>query len=475
MLTKTEYLRGRQCLKSLWLLKHHPEAASEPHPMQLSIMAQGKLVGEWARKCFPSGILISASDLESAAKETASLSSATTFEAVAVWENMGARADIFRKDTGEIIEVKSSGEIKEEHLYDLAMQYYIFQKAGYPIHKASIMHINKQYVRQGEVNPFQLFLLLDVTDLIEDLQKEISLLLAEQKKVIEGKMPEVLVGSHCSSPHECPFKKHCWKDIIADSIFHIKPALDSDLLKQLTERKVIRAVDIPSDIKLAPRQQIYIQQLQRTQVEINRKMLHRFLEAIFEPISYLDFETIGTAVPLYDRCRPYQKIPFQYSLHIQEGNNLLHKEYLCKEYKDPREELLLQLLHDIPSSGSIIAYNAAFEISVIETLAKEFPHYEKELLALVPRFVDLLKPFKAGMYIHPSFKGSCSLKIVLPTLVPEMNYNLLDVGDGSEAEMAYLDLILHKNEKRAEQLFAYCGLDTLALVKVLDVLKKVCL
>jgi hypothetical protein len=212
-------------------------------------------------------------------------------------------------------------------------------------------------------------------------------------------------------------------------------------------------------------------------MHLEKENLKTFLRLLEKPLYFLDFETINPAIPLYDGTSPYGKIPFQFSCHIQKGANLAQEEYLHDGFSDPRLTLIKALIKTLGKKGSIVAYNANFEISVIKGLANQFPKYQKELMALTERFVDLLMPFRSRHIYHPDMKGSASLKSVIPVFEPGLNYEQLEIKDGGGASEVYKAICKGsiegiEKDKMMEALREYCMLDTLAMVKLVEVLEN---
>ena len=244
---------------------------------------------------------------------------------------------------------------------------------------------------------------------------------------------------------------------------------------------IVKIDDIPDDFSFGANTTLQIKHHKSKEIKIDKDEIKKFLDTIEYPINFFDFETFMEAVPRFDNERPYEQIPFQYSLHIlHKDGTLEHREFLGDENSDPREALIKQMLKDITPVGSIVAFNQSFEIKRIEELAKFLPKFSDELLSLIDRFVDLAYPFQQKFYYHPNFKGRYSIKVVLPTLFPndnELDYvsvgSIQNGGDAMSA-FAYLHLIKDENEKAKikKDLLAYCRLDTLAMVKIYEKLKN---
>jgi hypothetical protein len=222
---------------------------------------------------------------------------------------------------------------------------------------------------------------------------------------------------------------------------------------------------------------------QRQQVEatvkmkntIDKKKIGEFFQTLSYPLYFLDFETFMSAIPLYDDVNPYQKLPFQYSLHYQKkkGGKLYHTEFLAEPGIDPRKPLLEQLMDDIPEDVCILTYNMSFEKGVLTELAARYPKHKQIIDKWTKNIQDLMVPFRQRYVYYWKFKGSYSIKNVLPVLVPKLSYNELEIADGGAAMDAYHQMCAAEDKPEAlaqirDNLLAYCKLDTLAMVRILD-------
>ncbi|NIS15277.1 MAG: DUF2779 domain-containing protein, partial [candidate division Zixibacteria bacterium] len=242
-------------------------------------------------------------------------------------------------------------------------------------------------------------------------------------------------------------------------------------LDELADMGIQEIGDIPATFPLSQIQD-RIRLSVTNQQEYISKDLKAELNDVKYPIHFLDFETIGLALPRYADTRPYQTIPFQWSDHIlYENGKLDHREYLCNEDKDPREEFTQTLLDALGTEGSIVIYTS-YETGVLNSLIEHFPQYADVLQSVIDRFIDLYAIIRRHYY-HPKFYGSFSLKNVLPALVPEMRYENLSIQEGMQASIEYLRMIdsATPEEEKArirQDLLTYCGQDTLAMVKIRD-------
>ena len=410
-------------------------------------------------------------------------------------------------------EVKASTSVKEYHLLDSALQWYALSNAGLKLSRAAIIHINNKYERQGQLDIQSLFTIADITEKVVEMQGEIPARLQEIETMLKGGEPEIDIGPHCTSPFTCDFYNHCWQKIPKQSVFNLY-RMRANRRWDLYHQGVISLKDLPDDTPLSRAQKLQVQCLGKKEPVIDRDIIRKFLENTSSPMNYLDFETFNEAIPRFDGQRPYQQIPFQYSLHVEHGPGnpgkagagnsangvpsgdvqgqgisngagverwdheearLTHREFLADVGLDPRRALAEQLLADMPDEGKIVAYYASFERRVIRQLAVQFDDLSDELLALNDRVIDLLVPFRALGYYHDRMNGSFSLKFILPALFPddnEIGYQGLAIQDGGTASSTFATLhqveSSYEVERIRNDLLAYCRMDTLALVRVMN-------
>jgi predicted RecB family nuclease len=314
-----------------------------------------------------------------------------------------------------------------------------------------------------------LFAFADLTDQVISVQTEMPSNLAELKAMLANSdAPDIEPSRHCKNPYECEFWDHCTKDKPEFWILNIS-GIGQKKIDELTQMGIQDISNIPSNFPLSEIQD-RIRASVTNQQEYIAQDLESQLNEIEYPMHFLDFETIGPAIPQYAGTRPYQTIPFQWSDHIlNEDGKLEHREYLCNENKDPREEFTQTLLDALGTEGSIVIYTS-YETGVLNSIIEHFPQYADKLQAIIDRFVDLYAIIRNNYY-HPKFYGSFSLKYVLPALLPEMSYDKLSIQDGMQASLEYLRMIhpdTPEDEKTTirDDLLTYCGQDTLAMVKI---------
>jgi hypothetical protein len=276
--------------------------------------------------------------------------------------------------------------------------------------------------------------------------------------------------SRCKKGGRCRLVESCWQCIPENSILHLYRAGKTAI--ELFESGIFHLEQIPEDFSLKGYQQIQKNCAKMGKPYINKKEIISFLEKIKSPVYFLDFEAINPAVPVFEGTHPFETVPFQFSLHVSD-KKLKHFSFLASGSEDPRKELIAELKKLIGDDGSIIAFNAKYEINVLKGLGLLFPSYKKWVESLIPRFVDLLMPFRNFYYYNPSQCGSASMKEVLPAMTGK-SYEKLEIAEGGGASLAYIRMLSGSApiEKTRKALEEYCGLDTFGMVLIVDELKK---
>ena len=478
-LTKSKYLHGLQCHKRLWYEKNHPERALSLTRAEHRRFRQGREVGERARTLFRGGRLISARSLAESAEQTQIAirdGVSCIFEVTFIFDNTWVRCDILQKDgdSWNLIEVKMSTSVKEEYLPDLAVQKHVLTACGIPISKVQLMYINNECTYPGLSD---LFITEEATERVDSLMGSIPSDIEAFKAILDaGNEPDVKIGKRCDDPYPCPFKAHCWEAVPEQSIFTI-PRLSWKKKDALIESDIFELSELPEDLSLTDNQQAYVDSVLRGQPQIDTEAIEARLSDLEYPIHFFDFETDNPPVPKFQGLRPYQQFPFQYSCHIwQSDGTVTHHEYLHPDTTDPRLPLVESLLDTVSDKGSVVVYSASFENQRLEDLAEFLPQYAKPLRSIQSRLWDQLEIFR-NYYKHPGFKGSNSLKSVLPVLVPSLRYGALDVQDGREAQAVWQLMLDSNSEREREEMIrnlkAYCKLDTQAMVEIHRVLLTV--
>jgi predicted RecB family nuclease len=479
MLSKSKYLAGLQCPLRLWHQCFNPGLATPASPSQQARFDTGHEVGELATRLYPDGVLVETDPTlhEQAVRETVSAMEdaqvKAIYEASFSYDEVRVRVDILSRLGGgkwNLIEVKSSTRVKNEYLPDVAVQYHVLKGSGLEIDRVILTHLNNQYVYDGHrLDLKSLFISSDLTQGTLGYQEELLEKLRELKEMLGSRHPpEIVPSRHCSNPNPCEFWDHCTENMPEYWIIELG-GLGQNKLEQMASMGIQDIRDVPDSFPLSELQDRIRRCVKNNQEYISSE-LRGELERMEYPVHFLDFETLGFAVPRYAGTRPYQAVPFQWSDHVLDENGALeHREYLCEEDKDPREEFARTLLGALGRKGSIVTYTN-YEESVIKGLAEGYPQYCDQLLATLDRVVDLYAIVRKNYY-HPGFHGSFSLKSVVPALLPNMSYENLAIQEGQQAGLEYLRMIdpstpMEERERIKAALLAYCGQDTLTIVKI---------
>ena len=478
-LSKTKYLNGLQCKKLLWYIYNEPEAIPEPDEATQAIFDQGHLVGDYSKKLFPKGIEVDhTKSFEEGLKSTRELilKRVPIFEAALTYKNCYARADILEpvgEDEWNLIEVKSSTELKDVNYYDIGFQYYLYTGAGLKIDKCYLMCIDNTYIRKGDIDPNKLFKKIDVTDEIKtSYSKTIENNVAEMVKAITAEtFTEIGIGAHCNDPYDCPLIDKCWSFLPERNVFLLYR--NKKLPMALIKDGILELAKIPEKYELNEKNQIQVDCEKTGKPHIDQEKIKEFLDTIQYPAYYMDFETCASAIPLFDGSSPYQQIPFQFSVHVvkEKGAKPEHFSFLADGTNDPRPEFMAKLKEVMGTKGSVIAYNAGFEIGILKKCAEVLPEYKNWVESIEERIIDLLQPFRDFAYYHPKQDGSCSLKKVLPVLTGK-SYDDMEIGDGGTASAEYFRVTFtedNKDKAKVRKLLEeYCGLDTMGMVDIIE-------
>ena len=485
-LSKSKLIAYRQCPKRLWLEVHHPKLRDDSAATQASF-AVGNIVGDMARHLYDpkgKGVLLDAQrdGYDVALRQSMELlqSNQPIFEAGFAIEGALAFADVMLpgkqkgKRVWHMIEVKSSTQVKDYHRDDTAIQAYIARKSGVPLASIALAHIDSDWVYPGEGDYSGLLKECDLTEEAFAREGEVAEMIATAQKTAAKKTePKITTGEQCASPFACGFFEYCQsQEPSAEYPVHWLPAITAKALKQhIAAHPALDLRDTPDDLLNDLQQRVKAHTL-AGEIYFGADSAAAALKAHPLPAYFLDFETIQFAVPIWKGTRPYQQIPFQWSLHVLgKRGKLTSQAFIDLSANDPSRPFAESLIAACGSTGPVFVYNAGFEGARISELAKRFPKLAKNLLAIKERLVDLHPITKANFY-HPCQQGSWSLKAVLPAVTPDLSYDLLDgVQNGGMAMDAFAEAINpntspERKKEIEQQLLAYCGLDTYAMVKL---------
>ncbi|MBL0046513.1 MAG: DUF2779 domain-containing protein [Bacteroidetes bacterium] len=486
VLSKSTFLRGLQCEKSLYLYKNNYVQRDALSATQEAIYSRGNAVGLLAHKLFPGGIdasPLNKFNYEDAIEKTATLIQAKTpiiYEAAFHASGVYAALDILEFTNDEFVayEVKSSAKISAAYIMDAALQYYVITQSGIKLKDIFIVHVNTSYKRAKGIKPTEFFIKKSVLKKILPLQEQIKAKVEKLKEVIiASTVPNIAIGEHCHVPYSCDFLGTCRGSMEMDSVFYLGGA-SKQILYELFTAGVKRIQDIGEDFNFTSEQQIQYDCAKSGKPYINTIAIKDFVETIKYPISFLDFELFMPAIPLYEGTSPYQHIPFLYSIHRKEHKNASeeHRCFLAESDKEPTRDFIDQLLVDLEDEGDILIFDATHEIKTLHKAIQLFPDIRIPIEAILKRIKDISYPFQKKHYYTTAMKGSYSMKALLPAIAPELSFSNLKIQNGVSALAAFENLNkqedLFKVLEIREALIEYCKLDTLGLVKIFSKLEE---
>lgn len=481
-LSKSRFCVGLQCPKQLWWRVHEPDAPELEASLELqAVFDRGNGVGEAAREQFRGGVLVDGEywEVERKVEQTRSAlaeGASVIYEASFLQDDVFVAVDVLERHRRgfRLVEVKSTLDVKEPHIPDVAIQLHVLRRAGLDVRRAEVMHLNRDCVFPDLSN---LFVRDNVTRDAEALLPWIPKQVRSLKHMLAGSLPEVEPGEQCTTPYPCPFSGRCIPETGPDHISQLH-GLRSKRLDMLLEQGVETVDELPDDFELPAPARRQAEAL-RTGKLVVEDGLAAALAEIELPIAFLDFETINPAIPVWKGCHPYGVVPVQMSCHTLAARGKLdHHEFLAEGPGDPRPALAEAVVSACDGAATVLAYGAAFERRGIEDLARAVPRQRRRLLSVARRLADLLPVVRDHVY-HPKFAGSFGLKAVLPALIRGLGYDDLEITDGATASGVLETLLLGahamsmpERKKVRSQLLAYCERDTLGMVKLLERLRE---
>ncbi|MDO8530194.1 MAG: DUF2779 domain-containing protein [bacterium] len=484
IVSKTDYILYRECPKNIWLKNYKPEVFNEAElsEFEKAIIETGNEVELVARQLFPAGFLIEGRDEEAQEKTQFLITQKekVIFQPIFVKDGFLAAVDILELQedgTYSIYEVKSTTDVdKKTHYHDLAFQVNLLEKFGIKAKKAYVIHLDSEYVREGEININKLFHTQDVTEQVEQIKEGV---LAEMEVALKYLSQDDEPKGYCA----CVYKgrsNHCATfgysnpDIPAYGVHDISRIGASKMtLQELVDVNIFELKDVPGHTKLTPTQKNQIEAHVFDRLMIDKYNINEELQSLVFPLYFLDYETFPSAIPRFNGFSPYQQIPFQYSLYVLDSPEAepRHFEFIFSEKTDPSLEFLKSLQKNIKESGSIIVWNKRFECKINEELAARNPDYKLFIEEVNKRVYDLMDIFGKQYYVHKGFKGRISIKNILPVLVPELSYKTLNIQEGGTASQKWNEIHLEatspaEKQKIIDDLKEYCKLDTYAMYAI---------
>lgn len=494
-LTKTDYLIYRDCAKNAWLKIHKPDIyfAKPLSAFDQGIIETGNEVDLLARGLFPNGVLITGFDASEETKKLVKSQAPVIYQPVFETDLYKVICDILvwnqKLKVYDLYEVKASnnGDDKKKkdelYTYDIAFQYLVLKELGVPLGRLNLTRLNSQYIRETELDLTQLFSkedftekVMNIIDIVAEEMKSAQEILASEKEppgsckcITRGRSAQCTTFSY-SNPNVPEYSVHDIANI----------GKSKKKLEELIDSGIFSIEDVPEDFPLTEKQRNQVQAAQSGETFINKKEIKDFLNTIYYPISFLDYETFAAAIPRFIGYSPFNQITFQFSLHVfnNDGKETSHTEFIFTDDKRPDEAFLNALKKNLPKEGSILVWNKSFEMGRNKELAERNPEYKEFLENLNSRVVDLMDIFTKQYFIHPKFKGKTSIKYVLPVLAPELSYKVLHIQEGATASDTWNKIVnkgysKEETSEKIEHLKIYCKLDTYAMYAIWRYLKEI--
>jgi CRISPR/Cas system-associated exonuclease Cas4 (RecB family) len=481
MLSKSSYLRYLKCPRYMWLWEHRRQEVATPLDMASERrIEEGERVEELARTLFPNGRRVRSFHERGAERTRRFTEKGETclFQATAFADGLLAMADVLQfnpdLDVWDIFEVKGSTSVKSPHLQDVTFQALAFEHAGYKIGKTSIIHINKSYVRRGPIDVAGFLAVTDVTARSVGLQDAVAASIVKAKAVLGLSAAPSIADFPCTcSPEDCLCASLCFPDLPRQSIFVLQ-RMTTKKARSHYEQGIRTLHDVPDELSLSAAQKNQVRAARNGAPMIDRAAIKRKLDSLPYPLYFLDYETFAASIPPFDDFKPYQVMPFQFSLHIMETPTAepIHVDYLAPEFRNTIPDLCRSLRRSIGDSGAVVVWNKRFEMTRNDEMSKVSPDDAAFLASLNGRMFDLMDIFVDQLYVDVRFSGSCSIKDILPVLVPSLSYKELPIREGTGASVSWYRMCepATTDEERTRtrnDLLEYCKLDTLAMVAIL--------
>lgn len=482
-ITKTDFLLYLDSPLHLWAFKNNKVPKQEIDIFLQHLFKQGYEVEKYAKEYIKKYVIP-----KYKAKKDDYFFQPTVREEEDKKGKYEARTDFIIKNPNtnkwDIYEIKSSTKIEKEHKYDATFQYLVF-KEKYDIGDTYILHLNKEYVRDGEISLPNLFIAENINEQIEKLKDEVLTL--RYNAYLTAKQEEKEGIQACIRPKKCPCISICHPNLPKYSIYDINNITQNESKVRELENFGKDISDVPKSFKLSTKQRLQVDMAQRNEIYINKEVIKKRFEELTYPIFFLDYETFNPAVPFFDGYKPFDHITFQYSVHVKrgkknkdeklnkkdEGRDLEHFEYIHTEKTDPIPTLLTSLKEILGSKGSIVVWNKTFEGGRNKRMGEIYPEYEEFCTNMNDRMFDLMEIFRDQLYIDPKIKGSYSIKEVLPLLVLDLKYDDLEIKEGSSAMINWHEMVYGSGMDVKNSLLRYCELDTVAMVRILEEVERI--
>ena len=493
MITKSDYLKYKECPSLFWFWKNNPTVLTPEKidPFIDRLKSQGYEVELFARKLYPNAQLVTGKPQAIATSTSELIAKGTKelFQASFMADGLFASCDILVWNElfqgWDIIEVKSStdkgsGQSKRpEHILDAAFQRIVMQKAGHKVVNVYLIELNKAFYKNGEIKPKEILNTTEVTTECIDLESQILVEIKDAEKLLQGPDPLSCSCKYKGRSRHCRVFDYLHPTVPQYSIYDLRAIGGSKkTLEALVDGNHLEIHDIPETIKLNDKHKKQMQVAVTKEVIFEKDNIVKQFDNLEYPLYFLDYETLAFGIPKYDKTFPYQQTVFQYSLHImQEDGTIEHKEFIHRDASTPVHIVAEKLKEEIGDRGNVVVWNKGFECTCNKDLALVNPDLSSFLLELNERTYDLMDIFRKMEYLHHDFKAKYSIKNILPVMCPELSYEGMEVSNGTEAVVEYENLIFGNvpeelKEEKFDALLEYCKLDTWAMVRIFQELQK---
>lgn len=478
-ISKSAFIKAEQCLKHFYLYKNHPYLRDSLSKEKQLIFKRGTDVGIFAQQLFPGGIDVTAGekrDQQLFAQRTRDLieqGTETIYEATFIYDGLLVMVDILHRENNQWIayEVKSSLKITETYVKDACFQYYVIKNCLPDLVGFNLLTLNPKYILNGELDIKGLF---KTTSVLKDAVKnqeyfahktQLAKLTLEQNKI-----PDIKIGTHCFQPYGCDFLGTCWKNTNDPNSVLTLGKLTKQAMFDLYDNNIRRIDEINIDTIEHKEVKVQVKAMIEQKEQIDVKEIGAFISGIKEPYCSLDIEVWMPAIPFYQGTKPFQQIPFLFSMVYAEQGKLIKYSYFKPYEDDLRKAFLEQILESTKAFNTVLMFDKALEESVLSQLAELFPEYNLEIAVLKSKIVDLAEPIRKGNYYHPDMKGNFSLKSIAPVVNSDAGFDNLEIQSGIIAMYKYEGLGLQnviEAEASKGQLMEYCEMDALITYQLL--------
>ncbi|MBC7696257.1 MAG: DUF2779 domain-containing protein [Burkholderiales bacterium] len=482
-ISKSAFIKAEQCLKYFYLYKNHPYLRDSLSKEKQFIFKRGTDVGIFAQQLFPGGVDVTEGekrDQQLFAQKTKDLianGTKTIYEATFIYNDLLVMVDILTKQEDKWIayEVKSSLKITDTYVKDACFQYYVIKNSLPDLADFNLLTLNPKYVLENELEIEKLF---KKTSIMKDALKNLEYF-AHKTQVAkltleQGKIPDIKIGTHCFQPYECDFLGTCWKNTNDPSSVLTLGKLTKQAMFELYDSNIKRIDEIDINTIQHKEVKIQVKAAIEQKEQISREDVKAFISTIKQPVCSLDIEVWMPAIPYYEGTKPFQQIPFLFSMIYEEDQQIKNFSYFKPIEEDLRKEFLEQILLATKDFQSILMFDKSLEETVLNQLVELYPEYRKDIADLKNKIIDLAEPIRKGNYYHPEMKGNFTLKSIAPLVNQEAGFNNLDIQSGISAMYIYESLLVQnmiEGEQTKQQLIDYCEMDALITFQLLNFFK----